>query len=213
MKRDHTFSQIYSQGWEAPSHTATYSHIDTILNSKWYVQWGGLLFPVLGSRSHSIILSQCECDEYGHYIVVDRPHRIPPSGTPAHYHRSPSQHRPHNRLTSHHHHEGRYRFSRSRSQSHPCRYHTRSHSRSQHRDSRCHHRSAHAQMPIHTTLTKTPHIRDYLHTEVLWLTLETTADHNLDQHINQPGKSHTKIHHNPGNPTVLHTLGETLESQ
>ena len=30
-----------------------------------------------------------ECDEYGH-IVVDCPHSIPPSGTPAHHHRSPS---------------------------------------------------------------------------------------------------------------------------
>ena len=73
--------------------------------------------------------------------------------------------------------------------------------------------STHAQMPIHITLTKTPHIGDHLCTDVLQLTLETTADHDLNQHINQPGKSHTKIHHDPGNPTVIHTLGETLESQ
>ena len=33
---------------------------------------------------------QCfECDEYGH-IVMDCLHRIPPSGTPAHHHRSHS---------------------------------------------------------------------------------------------------------------------------
>ena len=65
-----------------------------------------------------------EHDEYGH-IVVHCPHRIQPSGTPAHNHRSPSQNRLHNRLTSHHCHEVRYRCSRSRSQSHPHRYHSR----------------------------------------------------------------------------------------
>ena len=43
-----------------------------------------------------------ECDEYGH-IVVDCPHRIPPSGTPTHYHRPQSWHRHHNRSTSCHH--------------------------------------------------------------------------------------------------------------
>ena len=39
----------------------------------------------------------------------------------------------------------------------------------------------HTPMPIHITLTKTPHIRDHLHTEALQL---TQADHDLDQHIN-----------------------------
>ena len=73
--------------------------------------------------------------------------------------------------------------------------------------------STHDQMPIHIPLSKTAHIRDPPHTEDLQLTLETTADHNLDQHINQPRKPHTKIHHNPGNPTVLHRLRETPESQ
>ena len=43
--------------------------------------------------------------------------------------------------------------------------------------------SAHTSMPIHITLTKTPHIGDHLHTEALQL---TQADHYLDQHINQP---------------------------
>ena len=57
----------------------------------------------------------------------------------------------------------------------------------------------HAQMPIHIALAMTPHIRDHLCTEALQLTLETTADHNLDQHINQPRKPYTKIYHNPGN--------------
>ena len=73
--------------------------------------------------------------------------------------------------------------------------------------------NAHGQMPIHITLAMTPHIRDHPHTEALPLTLETAADHNLDQHINQPRIPHTKIHHDPGNPTVLHTLKETPESQ
>ena len=88
-----------------------------------------------------------ECDEYGH-IVVDCLHQIPPSGTPVYHHRLKSHTRHHTRLTSHHHHRERYRHSRSRSQSHPCRYCSHSHhnsyrrySRSHHRDNRHHHRS------------------------------------------------------------------------
>ena len=68
-------------------------------------------------------------------------------------------------------------------------------------------------MPIHIALTMIPHIGDHPHTEALQLTLETAADHNLIQHINQPRRPHTKIHHDPGNATVLHTLSETPESQ
>ena len=48
---------------------------------------------------------------------------------------------------------------------------------------------------IHIALAMTPHIRDHPHTEALQLTLETTADHDLNQHINQPRRPHTKIHH------------------
>ena len=55
--------------------------------------------------------------------------------------------------------------------------------------------STHAQMPIHIALAMTPHIRDHPHTEAL-----------------QPGRCHTKIHHDPGNLTVLHTLRETPQS-
>ena len=73
--------------------------------------------------------------------------------------------------------------------------------------------NAHAQMPIHITLATRPNIRDYPCTEALQLTLETAADHDLNQHIYQPRRPHTKIHHDPGNPTVLHTLRETPESQ
>ena len=64
---------------------------------------------------------------------------------------------------------------------------------------------SHAQMPINITLAMTPHIGDHYHTEVLQLTLETAADHNLNKHIKQPRRLHTKIHHDPGNSTVLHT--------
>ena len=71
----------------------------------------------------------------------------------------------------------------------------------------------HAQINIHITLTITPHIGDHLHTEVLQLTLESTADHELDQHINQPRRPHRTIHHYPGNPTVIQTLRQTPESQ
>ena len=42
---------------------------------------------------------------------MDCTHRIPPSGTPAHHHRSQYQHRHHHRSTSCHHHEDRYRCS------------------------------------------------------------------------------------------------------
>ena len=72
---------------------------------------------------------------------------------------------------------------------------------------------AHAQMPIHIALATTPHIGDHPCTEAIQPTLETAAGHDLDQHINQPRRPHTKIHHDPGNPTVLHTLRETPESQ
>ena len=73
--------------------------------------------------------------------------------------------------------------------------------------------SDHTPMPIHITFARTPHIEDHPHTEALQDTLETAADHNPNQHINQPGRPHTKIHHNPGPSAVIHTLRETPESQ
>ena len=63
----------------------------------------------------------------------------------------------------------------------------------------------HTPMPIHITVTKTSNIRDHLSTEAFQL---TQAVHNFNQHINQPGRLCTKIHHDPGNPTVIHTLSE-----
>ena len=58
--------------------------------------------------------------------------------------------------------------------------------------------NTHNHMPIHIALTMTPHIGDHPYTEALQLTLETAADHSLDQHINEPRRPHTKIHHDPG---------------
>ena len=101
----------------------------------------------LGHILHCPKVRCFEYDEYGH-IVVDCPHGIPPSGTPAHHHRLKSHTRHHTRSTSHHHHQNRYRHSRSRSQSKPCRYCSHSYHdsyrccpRSHHTDNRHHHRS------------------------------------------------------------------------
>ena len=120
---------------------------------------------------HSPNVRCFKCDEYGH-IVVDYPHWIPPSGTPACHHRLKSHTRHQNRLTSHHHHQDRYRHSRSRSQSCSCSYHSpshhdsyRCHSRSHHRDNRHHHRST-SQCPHSSTYCShcdTPHHRSSSH--------------------------------------------------
>ena len=152
-----------------------------------------------------------ECDEYGH-IVVDCLHRIPPSGTPTHCHRSPSQHRPNNRLTSHHCHESRYRCSRSRSQSHPCRCHSRgchdSHrdcSRSHHRDSRPKHRGTswhpHSNAYSHCSHQDTSHQRSSSHRSTsahsnrLWSqSTYKPARKTLQQNSSWSRKSHTNTH-------------------
>ena len=95
-----------------------------------------------GHITHHCPNVQCfECDEYGH-IVMDCLHRIPPSGTPAHHHRSHSQDRHPNRSTSCHCHEDRYKHSRSRSQSHHQKYHSQSHHNSYRGHSRSHHRDS-----------------------------------------------------------------------
>ena len=59
-----------------------------------------------------------ECHEYSH-IVMDCHDWIPPSGTPAHHHKKKSNTRHCTRSPSRHHHQDRYRHSRSRSQSPP----------------------------------------------------------------------------------------------
>ena len=96
----------------------------------------------LGHIAHHCPNVHCfECEEYGH-IVVDCPHWIPPSGTPAHHHRQDSNTRHCTRSTSRHHHQDRYRNSRSRSQSHPHRYCSHSHQDSHRGHSRSHHRDS-----------------------------------------------------------------------
>ena len=70
---------------------------------------------------HCLNVHCFECNEYG-YIAADYPDRIPPSGMPAHHKRQHSNTRHCARSTSRHHHQDRYRHSRSRSQSHSCRY-------------------------------------------------------------------------------------------
>ena len=146
-----------------------------------------------GVRPYSMTLPNAcyfECDEYGH-IVVDCPHQIPPSGTPACHHRLKSHKRHCTRLASHHCHQDRYRHSRSRSQSHSCRYcsHScqdsyRGHSNSHHRDSRHHQRSTSWHPHSRTySYCDTPHHRSSSHrssSTYSW----TTVDHDPIQHTN-----------------------------
>ena len=103
---------------------------------------------------------------------MDCLHQIPPPGMPACHHRLKSHTRHCTRLTSCHHHQDRYRHSRSRSQSHPCRYcsHShynlyRGHSRSHIRGIRHHHRSTSQcphSSPYHSCCD-TPHLRSSSH--------------------------------------------------
>ena len=88
------------------------------------------------------------CFEHDEY-VMDCPHRIPSSGTPANHHQ-PKPHRSHHtRSSSRHNCEDKARQSQSRSQSNFCRqgslsHHDsyRGHSRSQNWDTRCHRSSS-----------------------------------------------------------------------
>ena len=133
-----------------------------------------------GHIAHHCPNVQCfECDEYRH-IVMDCLQRIPTSSIPAHCHISQSWHRHPNRSTSSHHHEDRYKCSRSRSQSHHQRYCSQSHhnfyrghSRSHHRDNRWHHRSnswcPHSSTYIHCLHHHTPHRRSSSHRELISL--------------------------------------------
>ena len=117
-----------------------------------------------------------ECSEYGH-IVMDCPHRIPLSGTPAIHHKPPRS--CHARSRSRHHCEERDGQSQSRSQSH-FRNHCslswcnsyRDCSRSQHWDGCSHHRSSsqwlhsicrgHSHQSCHDTPNQ-PHRRSSTH--------------------------------------------------
>ena len=115
-----------------------------------------------------------ECEEYGQ-IVANCPDRIPPSGKPPHHHRQNSNTRHCTISTSRCHHWDKYWYSRSRSQSQPCRY--RSHSchdfhggcsRSYHRNSGCHHRSTLCHCHCtHHFCHNTPHQRSSSHRSFL----------------------------------------------
>ena len=141
---------------------------------------------------------------------------------PAHHHRSPSQHRPHDRSTSHHcmkedtdavdpDHNLILTDTKAEATMTPTET-IQGHATGTVNATMGVIPSAHTPMPIHITPAKTPHI-DHPHTEALQLTLETAAYLNPAQHTNQPGRPHTKIHHDPGPPMVIHTLRETPESQ
>ena len=169
------FCRCYIWSWETPSHTTTYYHIYTILNSKYYVSQMDCCFQCQesGHIAHHCPSVWCfKCDEYRH-IVMDCLHRIPPSGTPAHHHRLQSQHRHHHRSTSCHCHKYRYRCSRSRSHSHHQRYCSqnchdfyRGCSRSHHRNKKQQHKSnswhPHSITYTHHSHHGTPHYRSSL---------------------------------------------------
>ena len=154
---------------------------------------------------------------------MDCPHRMPPSGTPVHHHRSHSQHRYPTRSTSCHHHEDRYKCSRSRSQSHHQRYHSQSHHDSTEAILVCttgatdniteviH--DAHTQILISTVLTMTLHIEGHLHIGAHQFTYRITAYHTLNQPTGQLRKPCIQTHQIPEDPKVIHTLEEIQESQ
>ena len=138
-----------------------------------------------------------ECDEYGHIVAVC-PDRIPPSGTPAGYHRQ----NPNTRSTSRCHHQDKCRHSRSRLQSQPHRY--RSHScHNSHRGHSSHIieivdatiEAFHAAATVLITFATTHHIKDHhLHVEVPQLIPEITADPDHVLHINQVRKLCINLH-------------------
>ena len=167
-KRTSDSSRCHKQSRETPDSAATISYLVTFIYSKCNVPWGRPMLSVSRVRSHHTSLPKCMLfwmDEYGH-IVVDCPHQIPPSSTPAHHHRQDSNNRHCTRSNPRHHHWDRYRHSRSRLQSWPCRHRRhshhdsqRGHSRSHHRDSRCYHRST----LQHHFSQDTPHQRPSSH--------------------------------------------------
>ena len=54
--------------------------------------------------------------------------------------------------------------------------------------------NAHMPILIHIPLSMTPHTKDHLHIGALQLTVETTADHHLNQHTNQLRKPCINLH-------------------
>ena len=160
-----------------------------------------------------------ECDEYGH-IVADCPDRIPPSGMPTHHHRLNSKNRHCTRSTSRWHHRYRYRHSRLRSQSQPCRYRSyshhdshRGHSLSHNRYSGCHHRSTSGclpqyslLMPWHTTL------KIILAQKFLNSLQRPQQIHMTSLHINPVRKLHLNHHPVLAEQQWNHGIGNSTES-
>ena len=161
-----------------------------------------------------------ECDMYGH-IVMDCPHRIPPSGTPVKHH-WPKPHRSyHARSSSRHHHEDRDGQSCSRSQSHFHRHHSsshhdsyRGHSRSWHQDNHSHPRSS--SQCSHSTYRDYSHqsrhhtdlITDHQCMEVPQLTTpEIAVDHAHEHPTNLQSEIHTGHIHIPADLEANHTSG------
>ena len=147
----------------------------------------------LGHIAHHCPNVHCfECDEYGH-IEADCPHWIPPPGTPAHHHRQNSNTRHHIRSTSRHHHWDRYRHSRSRSQSQPCRY-------GSHRGPIKGRVDATIGVlhdtvtPVLIAIAMTHHTEDHPHIGVLQPIPKITTDLDHILHIKPVRKLHTNLH-------------------
>ena len=182
---------------------------------------------VFNTRKSGHIACHCpnvccfKCDEYSH-IVVDCPHRIPPSGIPAHHHRSPSQHSHHKSSTSHHHPTDRHRSSRSRSQSHHQRYHSKipikpsehilGHTTDTAGDITGVVHASSIPTLLHTFLTATPLTREPPLIDTHQPIHEITADHTLSQPIGQLGKPHIKIHPIAEDHMEIHTIRGMQES-
>ena len=65
---------------------------------------------------------------------------------------------------------------------------------------------AHTQILIHIILIAALHIKDQLHIGALQLTLETAADHALNQPTKQLRKPHTNLHHNLEDHKIKHII-------
>ena len=145
---------------------------------------------------------------------MDCPHRIPPSGTPAHHHRLKSHSSHHSRSTLGHRHEDRYRCSWSRSQSTLANITAKvtitpteaipGHTLGIIDDITGVVHDAHIQPLTHIVFTVTLHITDPLCIEALQLTPEITANLTLDQPTNPPRKLFANLHHIPGDHQAKH---------
>ena len=162
------------------------------------------MFPMPRLRPHSTYCPNVcgfKCKEYGH-IVVDCPHWIPLSETPAHQHRQDSSTGHCTRSTFRHHHQDGYRHSRSSSQSHPHRYKVTAITTPT--DAIPGHITetvdatigtlCDAVTPVLIIFTVTHYINDHPHTGVLQLIQKITGDPDHTLHINQVRKLCISLH-------------------